>query len=414
MSKKAPPIAVIESADQNRRTRLKARRKLWLDLHLYVGLVAGAMLVVIGLTGSILVFWHEVDEWIDPQLRIVDVRPGGERAFTPLANIERAVVAATPAGAVVTHIWTPRHARGCYLVYYNLNDDTRRFCIDPYDASRTADRLYYSKDSPFRHALMGFIFQLHWCLLLSDLIDDGGDIVGVAAVLLIVSSLAGLYLWWPSPGKWLSALTLKRGAKAERLNYDLHKIGGVYTLAVLVAVLLSGVYMNLREPFLWVVDHIAPLTAHGNEEYRSQSADGRSPIGFTAAVDAAMRASPDGRFDRVNLSTDEMGVYEIWQTDVPDVSRFIQWRSVYVDQYSGAVVHIGDIAHGTGGDAFLRWQWPLHSGQAFGLTGRLLVLLTGLVCPLLFVTGVIRWLQKRRARGGRCSTHETRLSGMAG
>ncbi|MDZ4151263.1 PepSY-associated TM helix domain-containing protein [Methylicorpusculum sp.] len=46
---------------------------------------------------------------------------------------------------------------------------------------------------------------------------------------------------------------------------------------------------------------------------------------------------------------------------------------------------------------FTHWQWPLHSGQAFGMTGRLLVFSTGLACPVLFVTGVIRWLQKRRA-----------------
>jgi uncharacterized iron-regulated membrane protein len=31
------------------------------------------------------------------------------------------------------------------------------------------------------------------------------------------------------------------------------------------------------------------------------------------------------------------------------------------------------------------------------MTGRLLVFATGLACPVLFVTGVIRWLQKRRA-----------------
>jgi uncharacterized iron-regulated membrane protein len=48
-------------------------------------------------------------------------------------------------------------------------------------------------------------------------------------------------------------------------------------------------------------------------------------------------------------------------------------------------------------DVFMQWQWPLHSGQAFGWTGRILVFITGLICPVLLVTGVIRWLQKRKA-----------------
>jgi len=42
-------------------------------------------------------------------------------------------------------------------------------------------------------------------------------------------------------------------------------------------------------------------------------------------------------------------------------------------------------------------QWPLHNGQAFGMTGRILVFLSGLACPVLFVTGVMRRRQKRRA-----------------
>lgn len=391
-------VDVEQDSDMRSRRARKAWRKLWLDVHLYIGLIAGAMLVVIGLTGSILVFWHEVDAWLDPQLRTVAARPGGARAFAPLIEIERAMTAAAPEGAKITHVWLPRDERSCYLFYYDLRGDTRRFCIDPYDATRTADRLYYSQESPFRHALMGFLFQLHWCLLLSDLVDDDGLVVGIAALLLIVSVLSGLYLWWPSPGKWVAALTPKRGARAERLTYDLHKLGGVYTSAVLVAVLLSGVYMNMRGPFVWVVDHLAPLTADGWPEQRSQSSAGRASIGFPAAIAAALARSPVGGVERVDFPNGEQGVFTIYQDDAPDLGRFVRSRSLIVDRYGADVIFVDDVAHGTSGDAFLRWQWPLHSGQAFGMPGRLLVLVTGLVCPLLFVTGVIRWRQKLRAR----------------
>jgi hypothetical protein len=48
---------------------------------------------------------------------------------------------------------------------------------------------------------------------------------------------------------------------------------------------------------------------------------------------------------------------------------------------------------------FTHWQWPLCSGQVFGMAGRILVFITGLACPVLFVTGMIRWLQKRKAEG---------------
>lgn len=49
-------------------TRLKTRRRLWLDVHLWLGLGFGFFLAVIGLTGSVLVFWHEIDAAINTDL----------------------------------------------------------------------------------------------------------------------------------------------------------------------------------------------------------------------------------------------------------------------------------------------------------------------------------------------------------
>ena len=65
---------------------------------------------------------------------------------------------------------------------------------------------------------------------------------------------------------------------------------------------------------------------------------------------------------------------------------------------AGEILKVYDRGTGSGGDVFLDWQWPLHSGHAFGWTGRILVFLSGLACPILYVTGVIRWLQKRRVK----------------
>jgi uncharacterized iron-regulated membrane protein len=68
-----------------------------------------------------------------------------------------------------------------------------------------------------------------------------------------------------------------------------------------------------------------------------------------------------------------------------------------MDKYSGKILDIDDPSVGTAGEVLSHWQWPLHSGQAFGMTGRLLVCVSGLLCPLLFVTGVVRWRHKCKA-----------------
>ncbi len=48
---------------QNRKLyRLKARRQRWLTMHLWLGLTLGLLLSIYGITGSILVFYAEIEE----------------------------------------------------------------------------------------------------------------------------------------------------------------------------------------------------------------------------------------------------------------------------------------------------------------------------------------------------------------
>jgi uncharacterized iron-regulated membrane protein len=45
-------------------------RRLWLTLHLYLGLSFGIIFTVLGLTGSLLVFYIDLDEFLNPSLQI--------------------------------------------------------------------------------------------------------------------------------------------------------------------------------------------------------------------------------------------------------------------------------------------------------------------------------------------------------
>jgi len=53
---------------------------------------------------------------------------------------------------------------------------------------------------------------------------------------------------------------------------------------------------------------------------------------------------------------------------------------------------------GSAGDIFMQAQFPLHSGRIIGLTGRILVSITGVVVAMLSATGLLIWLKKARAR----------------
>ena len=67
-----------------------------------------------------------------------------------------------------------------------------------------------------------------------------------------------------------------------------------------------------------------------------------------------------------------------------------------IDARNGKVRRRIDATTRTAGDTFLAWQAPLHTGEAFGLAGRVIATIAGLAPALLFVTGSLMWLRRPR------------------
>jgi uncharacterized iron-regulated membrane protein len=388
--------------------QLKARRKLWLDVHLYLGLIAGAILAVVGLTGGILVFYQEMQEVLNPELAVVSAHLEHQKKRHTLDAIVAAAETAKPQGGVFFKVYYPRKPDVAYKFLYFVRDaklanngDGYYIFVDPYTAQVKGMQLWHPKDRYWGRPLVSFIMQLHWCLLLGK---TGGMLNGILAALSIISVLTGLIVWWPLTGKFKQALTFKRHASIVRFNFDLHKTVGFYSTVALLPVLFSGIYMNLPDQVNVLVKLFSPVDRPNAfstipaEIHSGPAQAGQQPIGVSAVEAIVQERYPAGKLWMLNAPKNRQDVYTVMKNDVTEVSRFTGYRDFAVDQYSGEIVNVYDRGAGSIGDIFLDWQWPLHSGHAFGWTGRLLVFLSGLACPVLYVTGVIRWLQKRKVK----------------
>lgn len=395
--------ALIEPTDSPRSRRaqtlqhLKARRKRWLRVHLWLGLSLGLFLAIIGLTGSILVFWQEIDEALNPQLYRTSTSPGTPRSLDEMAAVAKQTV---PAGWDSFWALVPEDTHGNYVFgfyYPNISPPPEQVQsisvgIDPYTAEVSHKRVFYHGSNPMKHSFVGFLFKLHYALLLGE---TGGTLVGIMAVLFVISVLTGLILWWPLTGNWRRVLTIKRRASSARFNHDLHQSAGLYSLIVLLAVLVSGMYFNLPDQFSWLVERFSPLTP----EVQVSLVSNRDQVSVEEALQRVRKDYSGGKPRYYTFNSGERHLFTACYKDVPELQDYVlAERCLVLNTTDGNLVQVKDAAHGSGGDVFMQWQWPLHSGQVFGWTGRILVFIAGLVCPLLFVTGVIRWLQKRRAR----------------
>lgn len=401
-----PQGEAIKSPDakRNRLTKLKARRKRWLDVHLWLGLALGLFLSIFGITGSILVFHAEINELLNPKLLTVKA-PEANLVYKPLAEIFQAGQGAMPKNAAHTFANYPRNDEAAFKLRFSLPltekqegvTESWEVYVNPYTAQVIGKRLMGSSDSLFPKTFIGIIFELHYALFLGE--DTGYLIVGIMGALLIISTLTGLIVWWPLTGKWRQAVTIKLKSSTERLNFDLHKTFGFYSAVVIIPVLFSGIYMNIPQYVVPVLELFSPVTYR--YWFKSQPTPEKPSITMADAVDIAEKRYPTGRADWIYGATEPTGTYTVCKDGVEEPGSLIRRRCVVIDRYSGVILDVDDPSIGTAGEVFTHWQWPLHSGQAFGMTGRILVFLSGLVCPVLFVTGIIRWLQKRRAAKSR-------------
>ncbi len=118
-------------------------RKFWLKLHLYLGLFGGGVFVLMSLTGSFLVFYKAIDEWLNPALMVTS----GKGTYRPLNEIVTAAKAAGPVGGVLDSVEWPPHQYGVFLTWHKVQTDRAdefrwiQVTINPYTAAvLTKDR----------------------------------------------------------------------------------------------------------------------------------------------------------------------------------------------------------------------------------------------------------------------------------
>ena len=350
-------------------------------LHKYAGLIAGVLLTLIGLTGSLLVFHDTLDRWLTPAVRVQ-----GDGARAPLADVVEAARRAVP----------DRPAQRLYLAAPG-DAHTVRFAgpdgaPGPLEVSVAPDTARVVAVRQWGVYPTSWVYRLHYTLLAGT---PGKYVVGVAGLCLLFFGFSGLYLWWPRQGRWRGALAIRTDKGAFRLNHDLHKSVGVLTLPVLMVVAFSGVALVFPGPLASLVGTVLPLEPRPAPRSAPPAPDAPS-LDVDQAVAAGADVFPGATLKRVYLPTEPRSPYILAYNQPGEAWRHYPATRVWVDRYSGAVLDHWDPLTVAAGSKFLVWQFPLHNGDALGLVGRWLVVAGGLLPGLLFFTGLYLWWKKRR------------------
>lgn len=369
--------------------RKNAGRSFWLTLHAYFGLAAGGVFALAGLSGALLVFYPTLDEWLHPGWCAAAQGDGQPPAYEALLQSLRR---AEPERSGAWRIEAPEQGRCTLTARYYQPAETKHLAFAPLLATLDTGSGQVLRRAFWGGTAMTWLYDLHYALLL----DRPGKIVmALIGAAWLLSLLSGLILWWPKSGKISKALALKRNAGPARLNYDLHKLAGAYGAVVMLVLALTGAALEVPQYFNPMLNAVWPLKE--TPKPHSKSFDGAVRISADQAA-AGLAVFPQAELRWLETPDGEAGSYRVNMRQPGEPGRRFPKTNVWIDQYSGAVLAVDDPGGFPVSNGILAWLHPLHSGEAFGLPGRCLVLIAGLLCPLLLVTGWIRWLQKRRAK----------------
>lgn len=384
----APSEASPDPAPGPTPARRRARRA-WLLAHRWLGLTAGLVFVLLGLTGSLLVFYPRLDALADPAHVVAS---GGRRVA--LGAIVAAARAAHRGTAEPTWILAPDVASGAYVVRFDEPRGARGevdavwAAVDPATGRAMGERVW-------GRTAASWVYELHSTLRLGD---AGETTVGAVGLLVLLSLGSGAYLWWPAVrANARRALAVPWRAGGARRTRDLHNAGGVYPGVVLLALALSGAYLVFAGRVDPVVGRVARITPYPGG-LASTPRPGAPPISPDQAVAAAARAVPGGELRYLALPAGPAGVYWVITRPLGETGRKRAQSHVWVDQYTGRVLAVRDWRRATAADRVLGSMLPVHNGELLGTPGRWAVAAAGVAPLLLYVTGARMWWRKRRGR----------------
>lgn len=364
-------------------------RAIALWLHRYLGLALLFFVFSAGLTGSLLVFRHELDYALNADA--VRVSAGARRlaigamvnalaSQRPGARVERFVIGKTPDQA---WLFTLAGGDGAKAV--------NELWVNPYTGAIQGERTAGEIGLDRRH-LMTTIWTWHSSLFIGT---PGKTALGAISVLWLISSLIGIYLALQRGQGLLAALRIKRKASTFRTIYDSHRAAGLASILVLFVSLFTAANLALPDLSRYLVSIVSATNNPMPQALPDRPGHGMQ-LGFDEALAIAGEVMP-GATPTGLVSYPRKGVYLVRFRTADDIASTHGTGRVILDTSDGLVLHSETFRRtGAAGNAFLTWMFPLHSGQAFGMPGRVLILSIGLVPVFLALSGFWIWRQKRR------------------
>ncbi|WP_294285350.1 PepSY-associated TM helix domain-containing protein [uncultured Chryseobacterium sp.] len=377
-------------------------------LHLWFGLSVGLIVFMVSLSGTMYVFKDEIQQRLRKDVMFVNAETITRKPLS-IETLKEKVTLEVNEKYPVSSVEIPLARNRSYeFLYYekdkkawNYFDEVKinkLVYVNPYTGEILG--IYNEK-----YDLFPILKSIHWSLLLKT--DWGKYVVGIPVVLFIVMLITGIVLWWPKNKKarkgrfrfeWKYVKTWKRR------NYDLHNILGFYASFIALLMSITGIYFA----YPWVKNTFN-LALSGSTELPKEKevkspdsllVENKAVFDLTARETRKLYAeSSSFRIPLNGKNKKGKPLSNIPVTVYGEDGRFAVRNQLAFDKYSGKLLLNKPHQKLNIAEKYAHANYDIHTGSYFGIIGKIIWFIAGLICTSLPVTGFLVWLGKRKKKG---------------
>ncbi|MFN4363088.1 PepSY-associated TM helix domain-containing protein [Chryseobacterium hispalense] len=377
-------------------------------LHLWFGLSIGIIVFIVSLSGTLYVFKDEIQNQLRKNVIFLNAETISQHPL-PINVLKEKVTLTLKEQYPVTSVEIPLDKNKSYeFLFYEKDKNAWNY----FDEVKINKLVYVN---PYNGEILGvynekydvfpILKSIHWSLLLKT--DWGKYVVGIPVVLFIIMLITGIILWWPknkNARKGRFRFNWKNITTWKRKNYDLHNILGFYASFIALILSISGIYFS----FPWVKNAFNLVLSGSIElpkEKQIKSPDSVLSVNKSAfditALETKKLYSSSSSF-RIPLNGKNKKGKELKNIPVTvygENGSFAIRNQVVFDKYSGKLLLNKPHQQLTNAEKYARANYDIHTGSYFGIFGKIIWFITGLICTSLPVTGFLIWLGKKKKKG---------------
>jgi uncharacterized iron-regulated membrane protein len=364
-------------------------------LHRILGLAAGIIVTISFLPAAFFVWEKELTDWYYSGYVFQEV----QQHTLPMSTLWENAQKALPANHFIESVEVPKDPERAWMftaLKRSANPGLTFFSQYEY-----WEKVYVN---PYTGAVKGTVdMELNWIHLLRFMhqqlllqYDIGHWIVGVATLIMFVLILSGLVLWWPrNKAAIKQRFRIKFRAKRQRVNYDIHNVGGFYTHILILILAITGLVWTFD---WWERGIYAAFGYHPQKKEKTSLPPVTANVKSDKPIDLMFQHLITRRdtWHHISIFGKKEGT-----TPVTGVVRFDSssgwdtWDSYSFHPVNGTLMDSMKFENKPVGVKWRSSNYAIHVGSIYGLPTKILACLAALFCSSLPVTGFLIWYNRK-------------------